>query len=182
MWSGEVLSELGGFCCRNNTFPPIKTARIQARGALYFHFLLGCCLGVPSVLCFLFRGSLRSTPGAEVAANCTPCPGGHHCPELGTVTPRACGVGNFSVRSNAFFLSSLQHKAGIWQEGSSQGRLRLGMPRGRHRDELTSFLRIWDGCEQSFKHPRPPVLALGGVKLLFQRLGMFLQQVWNCSR
>nr|XP_038023610.1 multiple epidermal growth factor-like domains protein 10 isoform X2 [Anas platyrhynchos] len=34
--------------------------------------------------------------GAKVAADCVPCPGGYYCPELGTVTPRTCGAGNFS--------------------------------------------------------------------------------------
>lgn len=92
-----------------------------------------------SLCCFLPRGSFRSAPGAAVAADCTPCPGGHHCPELGTVTPRPCGAGNFSVSSNPPLLPFMQHKAGFWHKGSSQGRLRLGVPRGRHWDELTSF-------------------------------------------
>ncbi|XP_068515155.1 laminin subunit gamma-1-like [Anas acuta] len=34
--------------------------------------------------------------GAKVAADCVLCPGGYYCPELGTVTPRTCGAGNFS--------------------------------------------------------------------------------------
>ncbi|PKU33190.1 zonadhesin-like isoform x4 [Limosa lapponica baueri] len=34
--------------------------------------------------------------GAKVPADCIPCPGGYHCPELGTVTPPTCGAGNFS--------------------------------------------------------------------------------------
>lgn len=101
-----------------------------------------------------------------MVADCTPCPGGHHCPELGTATPRACGAGNFSVRSNPSILPSLQHQPGFWHGG------RLGVPQGMNLGWM---------CE-SFKQHWPPVLAPQRVKLLFQRLGMFLQQVWGCSR
>lgn len=48
--------------------------------------------------------------GARVAADCIPCPGGYHCPDLGTVTPQTCGAGKFSVSSNNFILASVQCK------------------------------------------------------------------------
>ncbi|XP_021231890.1 zonadhesin-like isoform X5 [Numida meleagris] len=41
-------------------------------------------------------GTYRVEHGAKVAADCVPCPGGYYCPDLGTVTPRTCGAGNFS--------------------------------------------------------------------------------------
>ncbi|OPJ68136.1 hypothetical protein AV530_013665 [Patagioenas fasciata monilis] len=41
-------------------------------------------------------GTYRMEYGAKVAADCIPCPAGYYCPELGTVTPRTCGAGNFS--------------------------------------------------------------------------------------
>lgn len=58
----------------------------------------------------LFRGTYRTEPGAKTAGDCIPCPGGYHCPELGTVAPQACGAGSFSVSGSCFMLVAGQHK------------------------------------------------------------------------
>ena len=50
-----------------------------------------------SQLHFHSRGTTRLSPGASLAVACVLCPAGHHCPELGTATPRPCNVGSFSV-------------------------------------------------------------------------------------
>ncbi|XP_032305021.1 zonadhesin-like isoform X2 [Coturnix japonica] len=59
-----------------------------------------CPIGTSKpVLCPI--GTYRAEHGAGVAADCVPCPGGYYCPDLGTVTPRTCGAGNFSDRGSA---------------------------------------------------------------------------------
>ncbi|CAM9824345.1 unnamed protein product [Bubo scandiacus] len=52
-------------------------------------------------------GTYRMEHGATVAADCTPCPGGYYCPQLGTVTPRTCGAGNFSDQGSVSCLPCL---------------------------------------------------------------------------
>lgn len=54
-------------------------------------------LGPHPSLHFHSRGTTRLSPGGRLAVACVLCPAGHHCPELGTTTPRPCSPGSFSV-------------------------------------------------------------------------------------
>lgn len=98
---------------------------------------LGYFAAADDSLCSVFscRGTYRTEHGAKVAADCVPCPGGYYCPELGTVTPRTCGAGNFSVSSSSFILASVQHKDSILAERGAAGYT----PQGRHWNEPISL-------------------------------------------
>ena len=117
-----------------------------------------------SLFCCIFscRGTYRMEHGAKVAANCIPCPGGYYCPELGTVTPRTCGAGNFSVSSNSFILASVQHKdwilaeRGVLSRGWGFERLKGGT--GMSPSPCMMSLSTWGDCVRCFKQYWWPVL------------------------
>lgn len=142
---------------------------------------------VDDSLCSVFycRGTYCMEHGAKVAADCVPCPGGYYCPELGTVTPRTCGAGNFSVSSSSFILASVQPKDSILAERGAAGYTPKGGT-GTSPSPCIMSLLIWDDCVWCFKQYCPPVLSLQVMResaSLEKPLGMFLHgQAWSCSR